>query len=121
MNKEQELKVMLALSLGCMALFFIFRIRLFDVICFLVLLLGLFGGKPSAVIAKLWMDLAHFLGKVNTKIIIFVAYYLFLTPLAFIYRFFNANQVKDFFGKKEKSYFKDTNKKYEKKDLQQLW
>lgn len=121
MNKEQELKVMLVLALACLILFFIFRIQLFILICFLFLLIGIFAGKTSGFIAKHWMGFAHFLGKVNTKIIIFIAFYIFLTPLAVLYRIFNKKQLADFFGKKDISYFKDINKKYEKKDLQQLW
>jgi len=121
MDKEQELKVMLVLSLACLAVFLIFHIQAFSLVCFLLLLLAVFGGKPSVWIANVWMKFAFVLGKFNTKIIIFIAYYLFLTPLALGYRLFNKKQVSNFFDKKEFSYFKDINKKYEKKDLQQLW
>jgi len=121
MNKEQELKVMLVLALACLIIFFIFKIQLFVLICFLFLLIAIFAGKTSGFIAKHWMNFAHFLGKVNTKIIIFTAFYIFLTPLAVLYRIFNKKQLADFFEKKDNSYFKDINKKYEKKDLQQLW
>ena len=67
------------------------------------------------------LKFADILGKFNTKVIIFITYYLFITPFAIIYRMFNRKQVNDFFDKKEKSYFKNVNKKFEKKDLEQLW
>ncbi|MFA7073668.1 MAG: SxtJ family membrane protein [Endomicrobiaceae bacterium] len=121
MNKEQELKVMAALSLACLILFFIFKIKLFAVICLLFLILALFGGRLSFIVAKAWMSFAHVLGKINTKILIGIAYYLCLTPIAFIFRLFNKKDIADFFNKKDTTYFKDTGKKYTKKDLEQLW
>ena len=121
MKKEEELKTMLVLSLAALILFLIFKLKVFVFICLVLLITALFIPKLSLLIAKGWMAFAHFLGKVNTKIIIFLSYYLCLAPIAVLYRIFNRKQVKDFFDKKEKTYFKDINKKYEKKDLEQLW
>ena len=121
MNKEQELKTIIVLSLAWLILFIIFKIKIFLFLTALFLLLALFGGKPSYLIAKGWLKFADIIGKFNTKVIIFITFYLFIAPFAIIYRIFNKKQVNDFFNKKEKSYFKDINKKYEKKDLEQLW
>ena len=121
MNKEQELKTMIVLSLALLILFIIFKLKVFLLLVAIFLLLALIGGKPSYLISKYWINFAEFLGKVNSKVIIFITYYLFITPFAIIYRLFNKKQVCDFFDKKESSYFKDVNKKYEKKDLEQLW
>ena len=121
MNKEQELKTIIVLSLAWLILFIIFKIKIFLFLTALFLLLALFGGKPSYLIAKGWLKFANIIGKFNTKVIIFITFYLFIAPFAIIYRIFNKKQVNDFFNKKEKSYFKDINKKYEKKDLEQLW
>ena len=121
MNKEQELKTIIVLSLAWLILFIIFKIKIFLFLTALFLLLALLGGKPSYLIAKGWLKFADIIGKFNTKVIIFITFYLFIAPFAIIYRIFNKKQVNDFFNKKEKSYFKDINKKYEKKDLEQLW
>lgn len=121
MNKEQEIKTMIVLSLAWLILFIIFKIKIFLLLTALFLLLALFGGKPSYLIAKWWLKFADIIGKFNTKVIIFITFYLFIAPFAIVYRIFNKKQVNDFFNKKENSYFKDINKKYEKKDLEQLW
>lgn len=121
MNKELELKTMMILSLAWLILFIIFKTKIFLFFAVMFLLLSLIGGKPSYLIAKGWLKFAEVLGKINTKIIIFITYYFFISPFALLYRLFNKKQVKDFFDKKETSYFKDVNKKYEKKDLEQLW
>ena len=44
-----------------------------------------------------------------------------LVPIAWLYRLFNKKEVGNFFDKKEHSYFKDINKKYEKKDFEKMW
>lgn len=121
MTKEQELKTVIVLAAACLVLFFIFKVKWFALGCLLLLIISLFGGKPSFLIAESWLSFAGFLGKVNTKIIIFLVYYLCLTPIAVIYRLFNKKQVQKFFGAEKKSYFKDVGKKYTKKDLRQLW
>lgn len=121
MKKEEELKTMLVLSLAALVLFLIFKLKVFVFICLALLIIALFIPKLSLIIAKGWMSFAHFLGKINTKIITFISYYFCLAPIAVLYRLFNKKQVEDFFKKKEKTYFKDVNKKYEKKDLEQLW
>ena len=121
MNKEQELKTMIVLTLAWLILFVIFKIKVFLLLTALFLILALLGGKPSYWIAKSWLKFADVVGKFNTKVIIFITFYLFITPFAIIYRLFNKKQAQDFFDKKEKSYFKDVNKKFEKKDLEQLW
>lgn len=121
MSKEQELKTIIVLTLAWLILFVIFKIKVFLLLTALFLILALFGGKPSYWIAKGWLKFADVIGKFNTKVIIFITFYLFVAPFAIVYRIFNKKQVNDFFNKKEKSYFKDINKKYEKKDLEQLW
>ena len=121
MNKEQELKTMIVLTLAWLILFVISKIKIFLLLTALFLVLALFGGKPSYLISKCWLKFADIVGKFNTKIIIFITFFLFIAPFAIIYRLFNKKQVKDFFDKKETSYFKDINKKFEKKDLEQLW
>ena len=121
MSKEQELKTMIVLTLAWLILFVIFKTKVFLLLTTLFLIFALFGGKPSYWIAKGWLKFADAIGKFNTKVIICITFYLFITPFAIIYRMFNRKQVKDFFDKKEKSYFKDINKKFEKKDLEQLW
>ena len=105
MNKEQELKTMIVLSLALLILFIIFKLKVFLLLVAIFLLLALIGGKPSYLISKYWVNFAEFLGKVNSKVIIFITYYLFITPFAIIYRLFNKKQVCDFFDKKEDSLY----------------
>lgn len=121
MDKTQELKTMSVLALAMLVFFVIFKLKIFLILAVLLLIISLFISKLSLIIAKSWMVFAHFLGKINTKIIIFIAYYLCLVPVAYCYRLFNKKEVSNFFDKKEHSYFKDINKKYEKKDFEKMW
>ena len=124
MNKEQELKTMMVLGLAPLILFVIFKLKIFLVLSLILLLTGVIGGKLSALIAGGWMKFAHFLGNVNTKVIIFLAYYLMLVPIALLYQIFNKQQVNKFFAKHAEhtdTYFKNVNKKYDKEDLEKMW
>lgn len=121
MDKTQELKTMSVLALAMLFFFVIFKLKVFLILAILLLFISLFFPKMSLITAKSWMAFAHFLGKINTKIIIFIAYYLCLVPVAYCYRLFNKKEVGNFFNKKEHSYFKDINKKYEKKDFEKMW
>lgn len=121
MDKTQELKTMSVLTLAMLLFFVIFKLKTFLILAILLLIISLFFSKLSLLIAKSWMVFAHLLGRINTKIVIFIAYYLCLVPIAWCYRLFNKKEVGNFFDKKEHSYFKDINKKYEKKDFEKMW
>jgi hypothetical protein len=44
--------------------------------------------KPLKPVFKGWLKIAHFLGQVVTTVILAIAYYLVITPAAFIKRIF---------------------------------
>ena len=121
MNKEQELKTMSVLALAMILVFIMFKIKIFLVLSSVLLLISLLLPKLSLFIASSWMVFAHFLGKINTKIVIFIAYYFCLVPLAYLYRMFNKKEVSKFFSEKENACFKNADKKYEKKDFEKMW
>ncbi len=121
MNKEQELKTMSVLALAMLLVFIIFKVKIFLVLAAAFLFISLFIPKLSFLIASWWMKFSGFLGKINTKIIIFLAYYLCLVPVAYVYRLFNQKEVDRFFAGQQHSCFKDVIKKYEKKDFEKMW
>jgi hypothetical protein len=66
------------------------------------------------------MKFAYILGTVNSKIILTLIFFLFLTPIAFLYR-----TVKGDFMKLRKggssSYWTEKNHQYEPKDMENVW
>jgi len=82
--------------------------------------LGLFVKPVAAWISRGWLALARALGYVNSKILLTLIFYLFLTPLAWFYRLCHG----DFLQLKPKnpdSYWTPRDHAYTKDDLEKLW
>jgi Na+/phosphate symporter len=77
--------------------------------------------RITALIAEYWMKFAHYLGSINSKVLLTVIFFLVLTPVAFFYRLFNKDNVAHFIMNGRKSYFDDINKQYKKSDFEKVW
>lgn len=109
----------LVIVIGFIVLFFLFKWNGF---LYLSLALGLvFILIPSLgkILIQLWFKIGAILGWVNTRLLLGIIFFLFLTPIAFIYRLFN----KDAFQLKntKDSLFLDRNHLYTKQDLINPW
>ena len=70
-------------------------------------------------IVWLWMKLAEGLGYVNGRIFLSIVFFIFLTPLAFLYRIFNKDSLQ--LKKKEASYYSERNHQYTPRDIEKPW
>ncbi len=66
-----------------------------------------------------WYKLAQGLGYVNSRIILSLIFFVFLTPLAFLSRLKKGDSLH--LKKSEGSYFITRNHPYAKKDLEKMW
>jgi hypothetical protein len=58
-----------------------------------------------------WMRLAHALGYVNTRLILFILYYLILTPVGLAMRLFSGDPLDREFSKGAPTYWRQVEKK----------
>lgn len=58
-----------------------------------LLLIALFVKPLAKVISRGWMKFAEVVGTFNSKLILTLVFFLFLTPLALLYRVFNKNPL----------------------------
>ncbi|MCL5038022.1 MAG: SxtJ family membrane protein [Chloroflexi bacterium] len=65
-----------------------------------LLIPGLLGPVRSG-----WMAFAHFIGTIMTSVIMFIMFYLVVTPIAIVYRLFNHDPLKLKFDPGTKSYW----------------
>ena len=77
-------------------------------------------------IVWLWYKIAEVLGWVNSRIILSILFFLFLSPLALLYRLFNKDTLqikKRSLQEKplEGSMFVDRDHQYETKDFEEVW
>lgn len=117
MKKEKKYESILAISAGFIALYFLFKIPTFLYVAFTVICIGLFSSYLTSKVHFAWSKLAEVLGYVNSRVLLFVVFYFFLTPLALIRRLVRKEKVKE----TSISNFIERNQLYEKKDLENPW
>jgi hypothetical protein len=84
------------------------------------LFLGLFVKKAAIWLAWGWLQFSHFLGTINTKIILTLIFFLLLTPIAFCYRLFHGDALK-IKHKSPESNWHHRDHTYDKSDLEKAW
>jgi hypothetical protein len=118
-DRYKVLETISILSLACMILGYLFTNRLFYLACTL-LFIGLFAKKLSAKIAHGWLKFATVIGTINSTIILYIIFFFFLTPLAFLYR----KSKGDFMNIKNNrliSYWHERNYHYKPEDFENSW
>ena len=68
-----------------------------------------------------WVKLAEILGFINTRILLTAIFFVFLMPVAFLYRLRNKNMLDRRNGKQLKTLFKDRSHQYIPDDLDNVW
>ena len=121
MNKTEIIHTLIVLSLVSIVFYIIFKASWLIYLSAFLLLLGLFDNPIATIIAKSWMKFALIIGNLNSKIILGFVFFIFLTPIAFLFRIFNKDLLFHFKSKKEESYFVDINTEYNKELFERPW
>jgi hypothetical protein len=82
-------------------------------------LIGVISPFLSAKISWVWLKFAELIGGVMSKIILSVVYFVFLVPIALLYRLTKKNPL--FLKRQEGSYYISRNKQYSPKDIENIW
>ncbi|MBN1823543.1 MAG: hypothetical protein JW803_04415 [Endomicrobiales bacterium] len=96
-----------------------FRVLAF--LCLFFTAVFLAGRGASELVFGLWTKLARFLGKVNAAIVLFLIFYLCLTPIAVLYRIFNRKAAEHFVKKRIDTYFTGREHSYAPEDFEKMW
>jgi hypothetical protein len=126
MVMEERYKTILVIITGLLiaALFFIYKQKadtaqmiLYSTasLALIILLFPIFGEW----IVLTWFKLAETLGWLNSKILLTIVFFIFLTPMAFITKFFHKDSLS--LTKSNKSLFEERNLLYTAKDMEQPW
>jgi len=86
-----------------------------------LLLVALFVKPLAKVISHAWMRFAELLGSFNSRLILTLVFYLFLTPLALLYRVFNRNPLSLKPGHESETLFIARDHVYSKADFEKMW
>ncbi len=109
----------LVLVVGFCVLHLIFGGKVFLGIGFIVLLLSAVSEKAAIQIEKGWLWIGGTLGKINAAILLFLIYYLLLTPIAFLSRIGSKDPLQ--LKAPADSNFRFKNHKYVAEDLKNPW
>jgi Saxitoxin biosynthesis operon protein SxtJ len=82
---------------------------------------GIFIRPVAALLSRCWLRMAEILGRVNTRILLTLVFFLILTPIALLYRRFTNNPLQ---LKREPgggTYFMERDHTYTPKDMEKMW
>ncbi|GAB3928021.1 hypothetical protein [Larkinella terrae] len=120
MNQLDRVKAQLVIVTGLVVLYFIFKSIYWLYAAAAVGLLSVFIPAAGNGIVWVWFKLAELLGNINGKIILTVLFWVFLLPIALLYRFSAKNPL-SVKRTKDASLYHERNHLYTKEDLEQTW
>lgn len=119
-ERKTSLEVICVLAVVCLGAGLYFDSRALSLASLGLLLIGVLSKKITVLIARGWLKFSTVLGTVNTRIILTAIFYLFLTPLAFVFRLFSGDFMK--IGKnKSESLWDKRDHTYRREDMEKLW
>lgn len=116
--KTQETMSVLAFVSLAAGLWFQLPVLFYAALFFLFL--GIFVQKAAVWLAWGWLQLAHVLGTINTKIILTLIFYLILTPIALCYRLFHGDFLKIKHNRQDSNWHRREHT-YDKSDIEKAW
>jgi hypothetical protein len=118
-TESENLKSLLVIVVGFLILHIMFKAKVLFNIAVAVGLLSLLSTTASKSILWLWNKIALVLGWINTRIILGMVFYLFLLPIALLFRAFTKNpmQLKNI----DESAYTVRNHTYTASDLENTW
>jgi hypothetical protein len=117
---EQNLRTLIVLATGILVLFLVFHKPWLSWIALGVLVIAAFSDWLSAKVAWLWLKFAEVLGKVNSRVLLSLVFFVFLVPLALVRRLFVRNAL-DLTPPASGTLFHERNHRYTAQDLENPW
>lgn len=119
-DKEKNIKNVALIAFGFLILFLIFGKSYLIYASLFLLLISILSETLSQKISRIWMKISQLLGMIVSKTMLFLVFFLILTPLALAYRIFNRNPL---LIKKtsQKSYYIQREHLYSPSDFENIW
>lgn len=123
--KEKEVKAILVIIVGLLVFYTYFLVRKnnsIDELLYAALGIGVLSLLFPIVgkgIVWIWYKIAEVLGWINSRILLGLLFFVFLTPLSLMYRLFKRNTLN--VKAPEHSVFDERNYSYKAEDLENPW
>lgn len=119
--RVQQLETLGVLSAFFLILSIIAHRQAFVYVALALLAIALFVKPLAAAISRVWLKFAEVIGSFNSKVILSLVFYVFLTPLAFVYRMFTKDPLLLKSDRNSVSIFSERNHSYTPADLDKMW
>ena len=116
---QKTYRNILVLILGFCVLHLLFSGKAFLVVALTVVALSSLSSKAASRIEAVWLWIGEILGTINAAILLFLIYYLILTPIAFLSRVGSNDPLQ--LKAPSKSNFKEYRHLYSANDLRNPW
>ncbi len=125
MEQSEISKTINALVLVALVAFLLFHKKSFHAwflgIAIGLLIINIFIPSLALFIATYWTKFGKVMGNIMSKVILTLAFYVGMTPLAFLYRIFNKSLVDYFKNRKKDTFYKDVTIQYTRETFKNLW
>jgi hypothetical protein len=118
MKRELVISTLVVLALAFLILYTIFSFSWALYTALFLLIISLVDNPLSTLIVRAWLGFSRGIGAINTTVILTLTFFLFLTPIALLYRIFNKKSVHYFKKRADKSYFVDEQRSYTKESFE---
>ena len=118
--RVQELETLGVLSAFFLILCIVTHRQAFVYVALTLLLTALFIKPLAGIISKGWLKFAEVVGTFNSKLILSLTFYLFLTPIAYLFRVFTRNPLM-LKTENAESFYTERNHTYSGTDLEKMW
>jgi len=112
-------EALLAIVTALVLAYWFTELRIFLNIALVLALAGLLVKAVARGVDWLWQTLTRALGWVSSRLLLGAVFFLFLTPIAWLYRRFSGDNLK--LRRQKDSYFFVREQEYEGKDLRHPW
>lgn len=116
---KSKYEIPLTVVVFLLILYWFFRLDVLIVVALVVGLCSLLSDRFVDGLSYCWTNLLKVVGFVNAHVLLSVVFFLMLTPIALLYRFFNRDSLDLKPGKR--TYFKERNHRYRSTDLEHPW
>lgn len=121
MRNDESSKTLSGIALALMAGYYLFKNEVVLLAVLTLLFLAAFPTRLSRSMAHAWLRLGEALGKINSKIILTMIYFLVLVPVAFCYRRLNRKAVEYHEGKNHDSFYKESDREFTGAFFEKTW
>lgn len=118
-NRTKQLETCLVIATGLMVFWILFGLKELIYAGIAIGVIGAFIPAIAKWIHWLWYKIAEVMGYIMSRVLLSIVFFLFLFPIALIYRMFNKDVLQ--LKRKTDTYWTTRDHSYSKKDLENVW